>query len=305
MKKKDVLSVLLVIALAAVVFFLLSEIQGGTVSQQVSVGNDVSSVTAQVTEQTVSAAVQGTAQHVQQSDTNEAAAPEQSSGSMPQTVQEVIDKYTFLVDKFKKERPAYTKKEFQALPDEYRNFGGPVNFILGIASNYMVAEEDAQELVKSAGTEDILYDMPIWGTEKGCVLTDYDAVAWAKCEDMGDGTYKLSFSLKEEKNIEPTPSDTLVPVSAHGAVMQPMVFSELQAQVDDIVAGVPGVSVNGFDLFYRDGVFSCIYDPATDQVKSITHNIVIDISADFVIFSSGIKGSARLLNDMLIYNITW
>lgn len=221
------------------------------------------------------------------------------------STQEIIDKYTFLVDKFKKEKPAYKKKEYQALPEEYRNFSSAVNSVLGLAANYMVSEEDCEELLRDKGSEDILNDMPIHGSEKGCALTDYDAVNWAKCEDLGDGTYKISFSLKEEYNAEPTPADTLVPVSAHGAVMQPMAISDIKTELDSVVSKLPGITLNGFDLIYRDCVFSCVYDSSTDQVKSITHNIAIDITADVKAFSANINGSARLTDDMFIYDIQW
>ena len=223
----------------------------------------------------------------------------------PESVKEIIDQYTLLVDKFKKEKPAYTKKEFQALPEEYRNFSDVINKFLGIASNYMVTEEQAEELIREKGAAEILTDVPIYNSEKGCALTDYDAVEWAKCEDLGDGTYKITFSLKEEINAEPTPADTLVPPSAHGAVMQPVAFKDIKAEVDKVVGAIPGVTLNGFDLIYRDCVFGCVYDPKTDQVKSITHNIVIDITADAELFSAKINGTARLTNDMLIYNINW
>ena len=169
----------------------------------------------------------------------------------------------------------------------------------------MVTEDEAEELVRAAGAEEIINDMPIHGSEKGCALTDYDAVSWAKCEDKGDGTYEISFSLKEEVNPEPTPADTLVPVSAHGAVMQPMAFADIKAEVDGIIAKIPGISLNTLDLYYRDHVYSCVYNPETDEVLSITHHIVIDIVVNADVFSKTIDGSARLLNEMFIYDITW
>lgn len=224
---------------------------------------------------------------------------------MPTETKEIIDKYTMLVDKYKKEKPAYKKKEFQALPEEHRNFSGPVNAVLDIASGYMTTEDQAEELVRPAGSEDILWDMPIHNTEKGCALTNYDAVTWAKCEDNGDGTYKISFSLKEEVNAEPTPADTLVPKSNHGAVMQPIAFADLNKEIDNITGKVPGLAVNSFTLTYRDCIFECVYNPATDEVKSITHHVVIDIDADIKLFVANITGSARLLNEMYIYDITW
>lgn len=233
------------------------------------------------------------------------AAVTQPTNNMPDTPQEVIDKYTELVNEFKTGRPAYKKKEYQVLPEEHRKFSDSLNFILDIAANYMVSEDECEELVRAPGAEEILTDMPVHNAQVGCVLTDYDAVSWAKCDDLGDGTYKLSFSLKEEINAEPTPADSLIPVSAHGAVMQPMAIGDLTAQLKDITDKLPGININGFSLCYRDCEFSCIYNPETDKVQSITHHIVIDIEADIELFGTQIVGSARLLNEMLIYDITW
>ncbi len=224
---------------------------------------------------------------------------------LPETTEEIIVKYSQLVNKFKEKKPAYKKKEFQFLPEEYREFGSAGNVLLNIASNYMVSEEECEELVRGAGSEEIVWDFPVHNTEKGCVLTDYDAVSWAKCEDIGDGTYKISFSLKEEINPQPTPADTLIPVSAHGAVMQPVSTEELMKEVDSITRTVPGIDLDDFSLSHHDCEFICVYNPETDEVISVTHHIVIDITADIRLFAANINGSARLLNEIFIYDITW
>lgn len=219
----------------------------------------------------------------------------------PTGAKEIIEQYTLLVNKFKQEKPAYKKKEFQELPEEFRNLGTAGNLVLDIASGYITTEEECEELVRSAGCEEISWDMPIHNSDVGCLLTDYDAVVDPKCEDLGDGTKKISFSLKEEMNAEPTPKDTLVPVSNHGAVMQPLSRNDIIKEVENITSKVPGLAVND----YRDCLFECVYNPETNQVISITHHTVIDIQADLKIFVGTIAGSARLYNDMLIYDISW
>ena len=223
----------------------------------------------------------------------------------PTDTKAIIEQYTLLVNKFKQEKPAFKKKEFQSLPEEFRNLGTAGNLVLEIAAGYMTTEEECEEIVRAAGSEEIKWDMPIHNSEVGCLLTDYDAVAWAKCEDVGDGTKKISFSLKEEMNAEPTPADTLVPVSKHGAVMQPLSRNDITTEVEKITSKIPGLGINDFSLGYRDCEFSCIYNPETNQVLSITHHVVIDINADIQLFVANIAGSARLYNDMLIYDITW
>lgn len=250
---------------------------------------------------TQSAVIESASQAVQ----NVADSVETALTGNPTGNKEIIEQYTLLVNKFKQEKPSYKKKEFQALPEEFRNLGTAGNLVLDIASGYMTTEEESQEIVRGAGAEEIKNDMPIHNSEVGCLLTNYDAVEWAKCEDVGDGTKKISFSLKEEMNCEPTPGDTLVPVSNHGAVMQPLSRQSILDEVEKITSKVPGLNVNDFSLGYRECEFSCIYNPETNQVLSITHHTVIDINADIQLFVANIAGSARLYNDMLIYDITW
>ena len=250
-------------------------------------------------------ATQPTENNAGKNDVTTPADPAEKDSDKPESTKEIIDQYTLLVDKFKQEKPAYKKKEYQALPVEYHNFSSVINKALDVAAGYMTTEDEAEELIREAGAEEIINDMPIHGSEKGCTLTDYDAVEWAKCEDKGDGTYEISFSLKEEVNPEPTPADTLIPPSAHGAVMQPMAFNDIKAEVDGLLGKMPGIALNKLDLYYHEHVYSCVYNPETNEVLSITHHIVIDIVVNADVFSKTIDGSARLLNEMFIYDITW
>lgn len=310
--KQKVLSAAVIIFLVAVIIAQcvgISKIEANRnqpkeeATQQV----DMTVTTTQPTTQpaTQPQATQPTGNPTDNSDEAAPADPAEKESDKPESTKEIIDKYTLLVDKFKQQKPAYKKKEYQALPEEYHNFSDTLNKALDLASGYMVTEDEAEVLIRDAGAEEIINDMPIHGSEKGCALTDYDAVAWAKCEDKGDGTYEISFSLKEEVNPEPTPADTLVPVSAHGAVMQPMAFNDIKAEIDSIASKIPGVAMNTLDLYYHEHVFSCVYNPETDEVLSITHHIVIDIVVNIDAFSKNIDGSARLLNEMFIYDITW
>ena len=309
--KQKILSALIIIFLVAVVIFQCVSIKNIEANRAQTTTQDTQDVVVTVTPVTTQPQItqpQATQPSVE-ADSNDNSVtvqdPAENDSNKPESTKEIIDQYTLLVDKFKQQKPAYKKKEYQALPVEYHNFSSTINKALDFASGYMVTEDEAEELVRAAGAEEIINDMPIHGSEKGCVLTDYDAVSWAKCEDKGDGTYEISFSLKEEVNPEPTPADTLVPVSAHGAVMQPMAFADIKAEVDNVLGKVPGVALNTLDLYYREHVYSCVYNPETNEVLSITHHIVIDIVVNADVFSKTIDGSARLLNEMFIYDITW
>ena len=315
--KQKFLSALIVIFLVSVVVFqcvniknIRSEAETTTTkesTQQVDVTVQTTSAsggTPHCQDYTQSQTTQPTTQTPTDTDTTVADTAVKESDK-PESTKEIIDEYTLLVDKFKQQKPAYKKKEYQALPEEYHNFSSVINKALDVAAGYMTTEDEAQELIREAGAEEIINDMPIHGSEKGCTLTDYDAVEWAKCEDKGDGTYEISFSLKEEINAEPTPADTLIPPSAHGAVMQPMAFKDIIAEVDSLLSKIPGLALNQLDLYYHENVYSCVYNPETDEVLSITHHIVIDIVVNADVFGKTIDGSARLLNEMFIYDITW
>ncbi|MBO5936068.1 MAG: hypothetical protein J6Q79_00465, partial [Clostridia bacterium] len=84
---------------------------------------------------------------------NTATAPSDSAekeNGKPESTKEIIDQYTLLVDKFKQQKPAYKKKEYQALPVEYHNFSSLINKALDFAAGYMVTEDEAEELVRAA-----------------------------------------------------------------------------------------------------------------------------------------------------------
>lgn len=311
--KQKFLSAMIIIFLVAVVIAQCVSIKNIEANRNQPTQEETQQVDATVTPSTTLPPVtttqpqttQPTTDSTDESQTTTLQDPAEKDSDMPESTKEIIDQYTLLVDKFKQQKPAYKKKEYQALPVEYHNFSSTINKVLDIAAGYMTTEDEAEILAREAGAEEIINDMPIHGSKKGCALTDYDAVSWAKCEDKGDGTYEISFSLKEEVNPEPTPADTLVPVSAHGAVMQPMAFNDIKAEVDGLLSKVPGLALNQLDLYYRDHVYKCVYNPETDEVLSITHNIVIDIVVNADVFGKTIDGSARLLNDMFIYDITW
>lgn len=307
MKKQSIFTAVISILVSVIVILaVIGDVNVNVAGNIASVNsgasaNPVVATTTPAAVQTTAPPVQTTAPVADSSATDSAPA----DSANPTDTKAIIEQYTLLVNKFKQEKPAYKKKEFQALPEEFRNLGTAGNIVLDIAAGYMTTEEECEEIVRSAGAEEIKNDMPIHNSEVGCLLTDYDAVSWAKCEDVGDGTKKISFSLKEEMNAEPTPGDTLVPVSVHGTVMQPLSRKSITDEVEKITSKVPGLGINDFSLGYRDCEFSCIYNPETNQVLSITHHVVIDINADIQLFVANIAGSARLYNDMLIYDITW
>ncbi len=246
----------------------------------------------------------------------ETGSPASSSTDAPKTNEEIVKKYTELLNKMKQDQPGYSKKEYQALPEEYRNFSSAVNSLLKFGEAYMTTEDNPDSLVTATKGEvytaedgttmpRINHELPICNTDKGSVLTDYSCVKEAACTDNADGTRTLRFVLNDEKNPEPTPADTCIPQSYHGAVMMPASMKDINTEVDKVVSKIPGVTVNNFELTYTDSSFQVTYDPTNDHVTSIVHHINVDIAANAKVGFSTINGTARLTNDMNVYDINY
>ncbi len=248
-------------------------------------------------------------------DSGTQAAPSASTDA-PKSNEEIVKKYTELLNKMKQDQPGYTKKEYQALPEEYRNFSSAVNSLLKFGEAYMTKEDSPNAIVTATKGEiytaedgtsmpRINHELPICNTDKGSVLTDYSCVKTASCTDNADGTRTLEFELNDEKNPEPTPADTCIPQSFHGAVMMPASMKDINTEVDKVVSKIPGVTVNNFELTYTGSTFKVTYDPKTDHVTRIVHHINVDIAANAKVAFSTIDGTARLTNDMDVYDINY
>lgn len=232
-----------------------------------------------------------------------------SKSDIPQTKQEIIQKYTDVMNKMKTSGVGYQKKEYQALPEEYRNFSSAVNVILKFAEGYMTTEDNPNSLLSrdKGMTEELRNEITICGIDKGCALLEYDpslaCVKSASCEDLGDGTYKLSFMLNDEINPEPTPADTGIPVSAHGAVFAPASRKDIMVEVEK-VEKLAHATCNNFELKYTECYVECIYEPETDRIVDLYQRLNVDITADITLIFN-IAGSARLTNDNHVYDIVW
>ena len=86
--------------------------------------------------------------------------------------------------------------------------------------------------------------------------------------------------------------------------MMPASRADIMTEIEK-VEKLAGATCNNFTLTYRDCSFECVYNPSNDQVVSITHHANIDIDADVKILFSNIVGSARLTNDMFVYDINY
>ncbi|MBR5233883.1 MAG: hypothetical protein IKW03_06705 [Clostridia bacterium] len=209
--------------------------------------------------------------------------------------EDILKKYTEVMDKLKGGVATYEKKEFQTLADDY-DLGTVGNLVLPIAQNLMTSEDEA-ELQK----RDDAAQIPIIRNTKGCLLTDVSKIKSATMTESG-GKTTIVIVLNDEKNPLPAEEGATSCDSAVGSMMNPLSKKE----IDNIVAEFSGVvTMNKFELTGKDCTATLVFDTATGKVESLTQimNYFIEVDAKAVIVP--VSGYATLTNKMTINNVTY
>lgn len=209
--------------------------------------------------------------------------------------EEVLNKYTEVMDQLKAGVATYDKKEFQTLADDY-DLGTVGNLVLPIAKNLMTDESEA-ELQHREDMEQI----PIIKNKKGCLLTDVSKIKSATMTESG-GKTTIVIVLNDEVKPLPAAEGATSCDSAVGAMFNPLD----QAQIDDIVAQFSAVvKVDKFELTGKDCTATLVFDTASGKVESLEQimNYYIEVDATAVIVP--VEGYATLTNKMTINNVAY
>lgn len=217
------------------------------------------------------------------------------------TNEEILAKYTEVMNDAKKAKPAFKKVEFQSLPEEFRKLGTVGNVILPIAEGFMTTEEKAKAdpQVKEAGSD--MHAWPVTGHDTaGCLLTDASKIKSASAVKEGDNV-KITITLLPEENPEPINSATATSSpSFTGGMFSPM----SKADIDNTIAGIKGVKVNSFNLTYTDCTVTLVYNPSDNHVVTLDQIMNVDIKANIKVLAT-IDGSARLVDTINIWDIQY
>lgn len=234
-------------------------------------------------------------------DTTPAAAPA-DTGALPTDNAGILTLYTKLVDEMKAAKPAYKKVEYQTLPEEHRNLGTVANAVMGIAEGMITSKEKAEADPSIHNQGDDPNNIPIKDNAKGCLLTDASKIKTASCKDNGDGTATLVITLVDEDN--PKPVDAGATSSQYHT--SAMFFPMDQAGIDDIVDKFKAVvTMNSLTLTYTECTVTCVFDTASQKVKTLTYVEPVDIKVDGKAVFIPINGSARLVDTMEITGIAY
>ncbi len=209
--------------------------------------------------------------------------------------QEILDKYTEVMDKLKAEVATYTKKEYQDLPKDKLDMGALASILQPVINGFLTTEDKAEEQQRDDAAQ-----IPIIDNTRGCLLTDVSAIKSASMTENG-GKTTIVITLNDEKNSQPAePGATTAPSNVGG------MFSPLsKASIDETLAGISVVKVNSFDLNLVDCTATLVFDTESLKVESLEQIMNYDISADVKAAIIGISGTGFLINTMKIYNVTY
>ncbi len=243
--------------------------------------------------------------------TPDANKPADNGGSTAatKTDKEVLEIYTTLMNKAKKDKPGYQKVEYQELPGDAANrqISKGANFVdtlLNLVTNtldLLTTKEEAEASPEIVEKGSDMRWFPVYKCEKGCYLTDVNAIESTKYEDLGNGKARITIELKDENNPEPMAEGASTSPSNTGAMFSPL----SKADIDNTINGgvVQAVIKNvTYNLTYHDCKAVVEYDTKTNEIIKLEQYMNVAIQGGGKIFGvSEIKiDKQELFNTMVI-----
>ena len=210
------------------------------------------------------------------------------SQSAKKSAAEVLKAYTVVMDKAKSEKPGFTKLEYQTLPSgpnervvsEGANLVGTLlNLVdsLGI----MTTEDKAQPEVHAKGDDTKWF--PVYQGQKGCYLTDANAIQDYSYEELSNGNVKITIVLKAEQNPEPISNGMSVPPSNTGCMFSPLAKKDIDNTINGGAVQAVVKNVN-YSLNYHDCKAILEYNPKNNQIVKLEQYMNVAISGGGKIF---------------------
>ena len=223
---------------------------------------------------------------------------------------QILATYTEVMDKAKASKPAYSKKEYQAIPETERtiNEGGfLVSRLLGLAGLFMTEEDKAEVENREAGSNMKWFPVNEHST-KGCLLTDTSHIKSASQETLADGNVKIVITLNDDMDPEPyrpgegeSPNDTgSIERGFCGQMFSPLSRKDIDNVLinDSRVSAVVKDAV--YSLNYHDCTATLVYTPDTKEIGTLEQHMVVLIDASARL---GVKIS--LQQELHNYMSTW
>lgn len=204
------------------------------------------------------------------------------------THEEILNEYTYVMNKLKTDAPAFSFIRYQNLPPDSQNFGAEnvtendsignliggimgntVDFVLPFIEKYVTSESAAEKTPYSAGNSNKL---PLPDSSYGCLLTDSTKIKNAYCEVVTDDTYKIVITLNDESNP---------PILSSGATSSPSAINSVFDTYDALyqITSIAELAMSKCTFNYTDCTVTLVYNYDSKQVQSINMTMNIDIDA--------------------------
>lgn len=240
-------------------------------------------------------------------DATQPAGDNSGSTAAKKTNKEVLDIYTNLMNKAKKDKPGYKKVEYQELPSDAQNRvisegANLVGTLLDLVDqlDLMTTKEAAEadpEIVEKGG--DMRW-FPVYKCEKGCYLTDVNAIESTNYEDLGNGKARITIELKDEQNPEPMAEGASSSPSNTGAMFSPLSKADIDNTLNGGVVSAVVKDIT-YSLTYHDCKAIVEYDTKTNQIIKLEQymNVAIKANAKVILSKINIE-KQELFNTMVI-----
>ena len=140
---------------------------------------------------------------------------------------------------------------------------------------------------------------PVRDANKGCLLTDVNAIKTASCVKQTDGNYKLKITLKDEMNPAHYRSGNTAP-SKTGGIFMPLDKDDVDPELNK--GFVQAVVKNAeYSMAYYNCTVTLVYNPLTQRVVSVDQVLYNKITMSGTVL--GISGSGWQVL-IMNYNIT-
>ncbi len=198
------------------------------------------------------------------------------------TAQDIVDIYAELMNGAKERKPAFTKLEYQILPEDPANRvvtegEQAVNSVLDVVKDLgvFVPEDEAEPYHHTKGDSDMSL-FPVFNMPKGSYLTDAKGIRNYIYEELPNGNVRILFVLVNEDNPEPVAEGETVAPSYTGAVFSPMSKAKIDRTLNAPIIAIIATNIS-YTLRYHDCYVEFEYNPDTMELVSLKHIAYVTI----------------------------
>ena len=198
------------------------------------------------------------------------------------TAQDIVNIYAELMNGAKERKPAFTKLEYQILPEDPANRvvtegEEAVNSVLGVVKDLgvFVPKEEAVPYNHPKGDSDMSL-FPVFNMPKGSYLTDPKGIRSYVYEELPNGNVRVMFVLVSEDNPEPVAEGETVAPSYTGAVFSPMSKAKIDRTLNAPIIAIIATDIS-YTLRYHDCYVEFEYNPETMELVSLKHIAYVTI----------------------------